>query len=119
MRVQNPVRLTKESELQPDIAVVRYREDFYRLRHPGPDEIILLIEVSDSSLDYDRDLKLPVYAAAGVAEVWIVGLQGDAIEVNRSPSSSGYVVSQRYWRGEEVRPLELPRLRFAVEALLG
>ena len=72
VRVQNPVRLNDGSEPQPDVMLLRWRDDFYRDGHPGPADVLLLIEVSDSSVDFDRNEKLSAYAAAGIPEVWIV-----------------------------------------------
>jgi Uma2 family endonuclease len=89
IRVQQPVRLSTEAEPQPDITIVRFREDFYELRHPGPDEIILLIEVADSSLDVDRGIKLPLYAKSGIPVVWIVDLKARTVEVATDPKEDG------------------------------
>jgi Uma2 family endonuclease len=75
VRIQGAVRLSHITEPEPDVAVLRPRPDFYRHAHPRGSEILLLIEVSDSTLRYDRDIKVPLYARYGVAEVWIVDLQ--------------------------------------------
>lgn len=88
--VQNPVRLELRSEPQPDIVVARPRSDFYMLGHPTPDDILLLIEVADSSLVTDRAVKLPLYARAGIVEVWLVDLQDRTIVVHRRPQDGRY-----------------------------
>jgi Uma2 family endonuclease len=75
VRVQGSVRLSQLTEPEPDVAVLRPRPDFYRHAHPTGAEILLLVEVSDSTLRYDRDVKVPLYARYGVAEVWLVDLQ--------------------------------------------
>ena len=71
---QNPIRLNDFSEPQPDIAVVRFRDDFYRNAHPGPSDVFLVIEVADTTLEYDRRVKMPLYARAGVPEALILNL---------------------------------------------
>src|SRR2546422_8918 len=101
---QNPVTILPDSEPQPDIILLRYREDFYRHRLPGPADVTLLIEVAGTSLPYDRNVKGPLYAEAGVAEYWIVDLAGDAIEVYRGPSAQRYQRFERVTRGGSVVP---------------
>jgi Uma2 family endonuclease len=90
LRVQLPVRLDNYSEPQPDLAVVLSRKDFYRSRHPMPADTLLIIEVSDSSLRFDRDVKVPLYARHQVPEVWVVDLEHDRIHFFRSPQNGAY-----------------------------
>ena len=99
MSVQNPLRLDAHNEPQPDIMLLRPRADFYRSGHPGAADVLLLIEVSDSSLAYDRTTKLPLYAKFGVPEVWIVDLAGAAIEVFREPGDGAYGSRERLTGG--------------------
>jgi Uma2 family endonuclease len=87
---QGGVRLDLRSEPQPDLAVLAPREDFYRHKHPAPEDVLLLIEVSDSSLRYDLDVKAPLYARHGVPELWIVDLQHDELHVFRAPQGGKY-----------------------------
>ena len=88
---QNPVRLDRSNEPQPDLAVLRRRADFYATgERPGPGDILLLVEVADSSLRFDRTVKLPLYARAGIGEVWIVDLQRRAIDTYRMPAGDAY-----------------------------
>src|SRR6184192_4545534 len=82
--VQNPVRLGEHSEPQPDVALLVPRADAYRTAHPQPKDVLLVIEVADASLEHDRDVKVPLYAAAGVPEVWLVNLRGRYHAVPRS-----------------------------------
>ncbi len=89
LAVQDPVWLNDHSEPLPDIALLRPRSD-YRRGHPGPDDVLLLIEVADSSLRYDREVKIPRYARAGIPEVWLVDLGGSALSIYREPGASGY-----------------------------
>ena len=90
LRVQLPVRLDNYSEPQPDLAVVLPRKDFYRSRHPLPPDTLLIIEVSDSSLRFDRDIKVPLYARNQIPEVWLVDLQHNRIHFFRRPENGVY-----------------------------
>jgi Uma2 family endonuclease len=115
--VQNPVRLDEYTEPQPDLTVLRVRD--YRESLPTPEDVLLLIEVSDTTLAYDRGVKLPLYARAGIREVWIVDLPGEVIERHTDPSVDGYRSSERARRREEIKSAALPELAFRVEAVLG
>jgi Uma2 family endonuclease len=88
--VQDPVWLNDFTEPLPDIALLKPRADYYRNAHPGPDDVLLLIEVADTSLAYDRDAKLPRYARNGIAEVWLVDLAGQRLSIYRRPEGDGY-----------------------------
>jgi Uma2 family endonuclease len=114
--IQNPVRLNEYTEPQPDVTVIRSRD--YRLSLPGPEDLLLLIEVSDTTLAYDRNVKLPLYARAGIREVWIVDLPGGAVERYTEPSSDGYrsVVNTR--SGEKIDTVALPGLTLTVDDVL-
>jgi len=88
--VQDPVWLDDYTEPLPDIALLRPRADYYRNGHPGPEDVLLLIEVADTSLAYDRDVKLPRYARAGIPEVWLVDLGGRRLTMHRRPAGDAY-----------------------------
>lgn len=88
--VQQPVRLSRSSEPQPDLAVLRARKDFYSRTHPTGPDVLLLVEVSDSSVRYDRQIKLPLYARHGVHEFWLVDVSKRELSVFRSPQDGGY-----------------------------
>ncbi len=90
VRVQNPIRLPDGSEPQPDVALVRPRPEGYKDAHPGPDDVLLVIEVAHSTLAFDRDVKLPLYARAGIPEAWLMNLPADRVEVHRDPHPDGY-----------------------------
>jgi Uma2 family endonuclease len=115
--IQGPVRLDLYSEPEPDIAVLRHRDDFYVSQLPGPADTHLIIEVADTSLLKDRRIKLPLYAAAGIAEVWIVDLICNAVEVYRDPRGNAYALSARLTEGD-VTPLAFPDVAFDVHTLL-
>ena len=117
--VQNPIRLSKFSEPEPDVVVLRFRPDFYRSGKARPEDIFLLIEVAESSLDYDRTTKLPRYAAAGVREVWIANLVDEQLEGYRDPAGDRYATSSIHRRGDTLAPLAFPDLVLSVEEILG
>lgn len=116
--VQNPVVLGARDQPQPDLTVLRPRVDGYR-DHPRAADLLLVIEVSDSSLEYDRGTKLPLYARAGIAEVWIVDLDGDRIEVYRDPGPSGHRDVRVVSRGETLTPSAFPDVAIPVAEVLG
>ncbi|HEY1885652.1 MAG TPA: Uma2 family endonuclease [Roseiarcus sp.] len=99
MSVQNPLRLDGYSEPEPDLAILRPRADSYRANHPTAADVLLLVEASETSLAYDRGVKLALYARFGVPEVWIVDLPGGAIEVYREPKKGAYVSRERFTNG--------------------
>jgi len=112
--VQNPIVLDEHSEPQPDLMLLEPREDYYADRHPRPRDVLLLVEVADSSADYDRRVKIPLYATSGVAEVWLIDLQGEALEVYREPGAHGYKHVLRPDPDEPVRPERLTGLAIAL-----
>lgn len=117
--VQNPVRLSLESEVQPDLALLRLRADFYVKSHPEPGDVLLLIEVADTTAETDRRLKIPLYARTGIHEVWLLDLSRDRVEVYRQPTPDGYREILSLSRGQSVAPLEFPDLILLVDELLG
>jgi Uma2 family endonuclease len=116
--VQNPLRLDGYNEPQPDITLLRSRDDDYRGSHPGAADVLLLVEVSETSLAYDRGLKLALYAKFGVPEVWIADLVSAAIEVYREPKDGGYASRQRLTDGSLV-PALAPDVIIDVVGLLA
>jgi len=117
--VQNPTILDDRSEPQPDVMLLPYRADGYATAHPGPGDMLLCIEVMDSSAYRDRRLKLPLYARAGVRELWLVDLDEDVIEVYRGPGPDGYAVEVRVVRGDRLTPLLVKSVVLAAEDVLG
>lgn len=113
VRVQNPVELSERSQPQPDIALVKRNN--YAARHPSPDDILLLIEVSDTTLEYDREIKLTLYARHGIPEVWIVDVEADELTVYREPAEGQYRLIRKPTAAEAVSPSLLPgsQLRWA------
>ncbi|MCX7630669.1 MAG: Uma2 family endonuclease [Geminicoccaceae bacterium] len=116
--VQNPLRLDRFDEPQPDLAVLRWREDGYARGHPGPADVLLLIEVMQSGRDYDRRVKLPLYARFGIPEVWLVDLSADRLEVHRDPAPEGYRTVAALARGQKLQALLVPELALDAADLL-
>jgi Uma2 family endonuclease len=114
--VQNAVRLSLHSEMYPDVALLRLGS--YATRHPDPGDVLLIIEVADTTLDHDRSVKLPRYAEAGIPEVWIVNLPDAAIEVSRDPAPTGYRSTTLVRRGDRLQPAALPTIDLAVNDIL-
>ncbi|MBI5366669.1 MAG: Uma2 family endonuclease [Planctomycetes bacterium] len=119
VRVQNPVQTDAYSEPQPDLALLRPPLKTYARRHPRARHTFLVVEVADSSVDSDRDDKLPHYARTGVREAWLIDLPGQAVEVYRKPASGAYRSVRRLARGESLSLDAFPDVRFAVDDLLG
>ena len=90
VRVQGSVRLNDRSEPEPDLVLLRWRSDFYEASSAGPADMLLAVEVADTSLDYDREVKAPLYARTGVPEYWLVDLEAKTITVYREPGPDGY-----------------------------
>lgn len=119
VRVQSPIRLADQSEPQPDLVLLRYRPDFYRDGHPGPNDVLLAVEVADTSAAYDREVKVPLYGRAGIPEVWLIDLVAATIEVYTHPSRQGYDHHVRLASGDRLRCESLPDLEVAVSDLLN
>jgi len=117
---QNPIRIDRWSEPQPDLALLRRRPDFYATgERPGPADVLLLIEVADSSLAFDRRVKLPLYARAGIAEFWIVDLKRRVLEVHRSPTGDGYADTSTHQPGDQVALALIPEIVVKLDIAFG
>jgi Uma2 family endonuclease len=106
--VQNPLFIEMHNEPQPDLMLLRPRPDFYRSSHPTPADVFLIIEVADSSLTYDMQIKLPLYALHGIPEVWLADLPNRRFIVHRNPMRAGYQDVQTLTDLAAVSPLMLP-----------
>jgi Uma2 family endonuclease len=117
--VQNPIHLGGHSEPQPDLALLQPRDDFYADAHPEPEDVLLVIEVAETFQEYDRTVKLPLYAQAGIAVVWLVDLQGECVQVYSQPTQQGYGAIHQFWRGQSVTLTPFPDVSIAVNDILG
>ena len=115
---QDPLHLGPKSEPVPDLMLLKPREDFYAASHPVAADVFLIVEVADSSLERDREDKLPIYAKAGIGEVWIVNLPEQQIEIYRDPNPAGYTTVQIARATDNVSPLALPEISFPVARLV-
>jgi Uma2 family endonuclease len=116
---QDPIRLNDFSEPQPDIALLRWRDDFYRQAHPAPADILLIIEVADTTVESDRFYKVPLYAKANIPEVWLVNLPAGQIELYAEPEGGAYKITQQFKRGDEAQSHTIADLSINVDVILG
>lgn len=119
VKSQNPLHVSGDSEPEPDIALVKARADKYRKRHPTPSDAFLVVEVSDSTLSSDRREKVPMYAEANVQVLWIVDIQGEAIEVYTNPAQGQYTKFERIGRGRTLEVPGIPNATVNVDDILG
>jgi Uma2 family endonuclease len=115
---QGAVRLGKYDEPQPDIVLLRPKADCYTTQHPGPTDILLIIEIADSSLEYDRKMKAGLYAETGILEYWIADIPNDCVWAYSDPHNNTYRTIRRFRRGESLTPHLLAECRIAVDILL-
>ena len=125
--IQNPVEVDERSEPQPDIAILRPRDDFYASAHPTPNDVFLLIEVSDTTIRYEqlrcacgqRTVKIPLYAEDNITEAWIVDVNAELVEVYRQPSATGYRSLLTFTRGQMIELLAFPGVLILIDEILG
>lgn len=117
--IQNPMQLNDITEPQPDVALQRLRDDFCRNSHPKPQDVLLIIEVSDTTVDYDRLIKLPLYAKAGIPEVWIINLPAEQIEIYAEPVGDAYRITKQAQRGEIAQAQSVATLHINTDEVLG
>ena len=114
VRIQGPTRLCDESEPQPDVMLLKWRDDFYRDGHPEPSDVLLLIEVSDTSIEYDRSTKLSAYARTGIPEVWILSRDDRRIESYTEPSEGTYSSVRHVRPTDTIAPQAFPDVTIEV-----
>ncbi len=112
LSIQNPVSIAPYSEPEPDISLLEFRADFYEDQLPSAENVLLVIEVADTSLGYDREVKKPLFAAAGIPELWIVNIEDEQVEVYKNPQNGDYAAKRIFKRGETIH---LEHLDFSVE----
>lgn len=117
LNVQNPIEAGKFSEPQPDLSLLTPRDDDYTESLPTADDVLLVIEVADTSVSYDREIKIPLYAKGGIPEAWIIDLNQNCIEVYRNQSPGGYKSRRRFDPGESVTPINFPDVTIPVDGI--
>jgi Uma2 family endonuclease len=115
--IQNPIHLSDYSEPQPDALLLKLRGDYYIEALPSPADVLLVIEVADTSLDYDRNVKVPLYARAGIPEVWVINLAAETVEVYTQPGDPTYQRVQTRKKGDVLTPTTLPDVTLSVDQL--
>jgi len=115
---QGAVRFDRYNEPQPDIVLLRPRDDFYTRSHPALEDIFLIVEISDSSLEYDQTVKADLYAITGLTEYWIADIPNDCVWVYSDIQNDAYAAKQQFRRGESLEPKLLPGCRIPVDILL-
>jgi Uma2 family endonuclease len=118
VRVQSPILLDDYSEPEPDITILKHRSDFYKNSHPKPEDILLIIEIGDSTIEYDRTIKIPGYAKSNVMETWLFDINKDRIELHRRPYNGIYQETRIAQRGQQFSCLSFPETLFSVDELL-
>jgi len=116
---QQPIRIDDFSEPQPDIALLRWRDDFYHYAIPTPEDVLLIIEVADSTVETDCSYKIPLYAKAGIAESWLVNLSEEQIELFATPANGVYQTNITFRRGDEAQAHTIEDLIISVSDVLG
>lgn len=117
VRVQNPILLGEHSEPQPDIAVVKDKN--YAKSHPGAEDVLLVVEVSDTTLDYDRDVKLSLYARHGIPEVWLLDVNANELTIYREPVEGQYRLIRKPTASEVVSPMHVPGVAITLAEVLA
>jgi hypothetical protein len=112
--IQNPILLPPRNEPQPDIAILRPRADYYESQLPLAEDVLLIIEVADTTLDYDRDVKIPIYAQHGIVEAWLVDIQAKTLSLFLDPAPTGYRKQLHAATGDRVVPRLLTTVNIAV-----
>jgi hypothetical protein len=120
VRVQGPIVLpAQDSEPQPDVTLLRPRDDFYARAHPAPDDVLLVVEVMDTSVERDGRVKLPLYARAGIPETWLVHLGANHVEVHRAPTAEGYRQARVIRPGGPLAVGAFPDVGVSMDEVLG
>jgi Uma2 family endonuclease len=117
--IQNAITISDISEPEPDVTLLRFQEDFYASGKATTKDVLLLIEVSDSTVSYDRTTKIRLYAEAGVQEVWLVNLPKQVLEVHSEPNNGKYKLVKKLSKNEIISPKLLPDINIKISEILG
>jgi Uma2 family endonuclease len=116
--IQDPIRISERNEPEPAVTVLRKRDDFYTESHPTPADVLLLIEVSVSTVEFDRETKREIYAEAGIGEFWLVNLENNTIEVYSNPKGGSYFEMKIYERGDTIYSKHIADLKLRVSDII-
>lgn len=116
---QNPIDLNDDSEPEPDLILLRWRDDYYAEKHPQPEDILLLVEVADSTVKYHREVKIPLYAENGIDEVWLIDINQQLVEVYREGVGNSYQHKQQFFRGDSLSLQSFDDVSLTVDEILG
>ena len=119
VRVQNAFRIDRYSEPMPDLSLLKMRSDFYTKAHPGPEDVLLLVEVSHTTVGYDKTVKVPLYAESGAPEYWQLDVKKDVLIVRTEPQDGEYQNVRIFRRGESITIGKLPDFTFSLDEILG
>lgn len=117
--VQNPITLNDYSQPEPDLVLLKSRDDFYEQKRPTAEDIFLLVEVSDSTLKYDQEIKLPIYAQNNIMETWIINLNNHSVEVYRQPKNGHYQQVQIFTKKDTISCLAFPEIILKINQLIS
>jgi Uma2 family endonuclease len=117
--IQNEMFLDAMSGPKPDVVICKPLEELFGPFEPTPDDVLLLVEISDTSLRYDTRIKAPLYAQAGIPEYWLLNIPDDVLEVRTDPAAGEYRKTEIYRRGQTIAPLNIPNVVFTIDELLG
>lgn len=118
--IQNPIRLDSENEPQPDVTVLHPRDDFYESAHPNPADVYLIVEVADTTLRFDRQVKSRLYARFGIPEYWVADVEARTLEIFRKPAADGYGQFVKMEKpDEEISPMEFVELKIRLKDIVG
>jgi Uma2 family endonuclease len=117
--IQNPIQLNNYTEPEPDVVLLKPRADCYEAKKLAPEDVLLIVEIAETSLRFDRKVKLPRYAAAGIPEFWIENLEDNVLLVYRNPVGNAYTTALTLHRGETISLAAFPDIVFKVEDFLG
>lgn len=118
VRMGDPITISPHSEPRPDAAVVRVRKDNYKNAHPGPADVLLVIEVADSSAPFDNEVKSKLYGKAGIPEYWVIDIKAECLRIFTAPSAKGYRKISENYRGDAIKCGTIPQLKLKVDDLL-
>lgn len=116
--IQNAVSIGEISEPEPDVSILKYRDDFYENAKPTEKDVLLLIEVSDSMTSYDRKVKISLYAQANIEEVWLINLTRKIVEVYTQPENGKYKIAAKVGKTQSITPKLIPNITIEVSDII-